>query len=131
MSSKAYVTVSALTPLVKVLQISSQKKSFGSASVNSFQAAAAQEIALQWECETTFREKSKNVCLNAVAFHKFHKTHVSKRRQMCVLDEFLVNNNVLQGKRAHSNGGRTMQQGSHSDYTGQIILVSPCHIYPI
>lgn len=74
LSSEAYVTVSALTPLVKVLQISSQKMPFGSASVNSFQAAAAQEITLQWECETKFRDKRKNVCLNAVVFHpRFHK----------------------------------------------------------
>lgn len=74
LSSEAYATVSALPPLVKVLQMFSQKTSFGSASVNSFLAAAAQEIALQRECETTFRDQSKNVCLKAVAFHpRFHK----------------------------------------------------------
>lgn len=40
LSSEAYVTVSALPPLAKVLQMPSQKTSLGSASVNSFQAAA-------------------------------------------------------------------------------------------
>lgn len=62
LSGEAYVTVSALPPLIKGLQKSTQNTSFESAPVNSFQTTAAQEIASRWEGEATFRADGQNVC---------------------------------------------------------------------
>lgn len=67
LSGEAYVTVSALSPLVKGLQRATQKTSFESAPVNSFQTDASQEIASRWEGEASFRDDSQNVCIIASA----------------------------------------------------------------
>ena len=67
LSGVAYVTVSALPPLVKGLQKSTQKTSFESTPINSFQTAAAKEMASRWKGEATFREDGQNVCVIAAA----------------------------------------------------------------
>ncbi|KAM3862404.1 E3 SUMO-protein ligase ZBED1-like [Diretmus argenteus] len=66
LSGQSYVTISALPPvIIKGLQRSTQKTTYESAPVNSFQRAAAQEIASRWEGETTFIEGGRNVSLIA------------------------------------------------------------------
>ncbi|XP_076849046.1 E3 SUMO-protein ligase ZBED1-like isoform X2 [Brachyhypopomus gauderio] len=67
LSGDTYVTASALPPLVKGLLKSTQKTSFTSGSVNSFQTTAAQEMASRWEGENKFREDGQNVCIIAAA----------------------------------------------------------------
>ncbi|XP_049331875.1 E3 SUMO-protein ligase ZBED1-like [Astyanax mexicanus] len=67
LSGEAYVTSSALPPLVKGLQKSTQKISFESAPVNSFQTSAGHEMVSRWEGEIKFKEVGKNVCLIAAA----------------------------------------------------------------
>ena len=66
LSGQSCITVSALPPLVKGLQKSTQK-TFESVPVNSFQAATAQEMASRWEGETGFTEDGENVCVIATA----------------------------------------------------------------
>uniref|UniRef100_A0A8C4YW19 HAT C-terminal dimerisation domain-containing protein n=1 Tax=Gadus morhua TaxID=8049 RepID=A0A8C4YW19_GADMO len=66
LSGEAYVTVSVLPPLVKALQKSTQTV-FESASVTTFQTAAAAEIASRWKIEATYNEDGKNVCNFAAA----------------------------------------------------------------
>lgn len=67
LSAESYVTVSRLPRLVKGLQKSTQNRSFECAPVNTFQAAAEEQIASRWSRETTFSEDSPNVCVLAAS----------------------------------------------------------------
>lgn len=63
MSGEAYVMASALPSLVNGLWKSTQPTSFESASVYSFQTAAAQEVTSSWEhVIRTFTEDGKSLC---------------------------------------------------------------------
>ncbi|KAM4570208.1 uncharacterized protein PAE49_009412 [Odontesthes bonariensis] len=67
LSGESYVTISVLPPLLKGFHKSTKKTTYKSASVNSFQIAADQEMKARWESESAFEENGQNVAIIAAA----------------------------------------------------------------